>query len=186
VLLGHQWEASVGLVRIVAFSGIALAPAFMTFPSLVAVGRVKDTFLACMISIPPSIGALVVAAWSGPTAVAIASVGAACLQMAVALWFVRRALGFRWRDLARATLASLWVTAATAVVPLVFVMVAPAGPALGITEGIIAGAGAALGWLVGLRLTGHPLCGEILRLLEPVSSRLRGRVLPVGAPPAGR
>ena len=54
VVLGEQWHAAAPLTRVMAIGSMALAPAFLTFPVLVALGRVRDTLAASLISLPPS------------------------------------------------------------------------------------------------------------------------------------
>src|SRR5699024_5124109 len=55
ILLGAQWAATTPLVRMIALASMMLAPAFMTFPVLVASGRLRDTLLSSLISLPPSV-----------------------------------------------------------------------------------------------------------------------------------
>jgi len=161
ILLGPQWLEAVPLVRIMAIATMMLAPAFMTYPLLVAVGRVRDALLASLISLPPSVLIVVAAAYAGPEALAASMLLTAPLQMAVAFHFIARVIDLNWRDLLLASRASMAVTAAAAAVPAAIVLSSPAGFDLDIGRTIIACAAAALGWLGGLYRTGHPLSSEI-------------------------
>lgn len=162
LLLGAQWMEAVPLVRVMALATMALAPAFMTYPVLVATGRVPDALRASLISLPPSIGLLLLAAPHGVLAVAASLLVVAPLQMAVALAFIRRAIGLRWRDLGAASWQSAIMTLAASVAPALAVLLSPGGfdPGWGITAIAVAGAGA--GWLAAAAVTGHPVCAEAL------------------------
>lgn len=177
VLLGAQWGETAPLVRLLALASMALAPAFMTFPVLVATGRVRDTLTASLISLPPSITIVIAAAWfGGLTTVAASLFIVAPLQMVVALFYVRRAIGLSWGELVAASRASAFVTLGTVIVPAALVLLSPAGFALGLGQTIVAIVGAAGGWFVALRLVRHPVEAEIvaiMRMLLGAAGRLR-------------
>jgi O-antigen/teichoic acid export membrane protein len=92
LLYGGQWTEVPPLVRILALAALPLFPAFMTYPTLVAMGRIRDTLTLTLISVPPSIAITFAASFLGIEAVAAAQFVNAPLQVAVALWFVRRAI----------------------------------------------------------------------------------------------
>jgi O-antigen/teichoic acid export membrane protein len=46
LLLGARWSDTAPLVRIIALAWLAMTPAFLTYPVLVAAGRIKDTLTA--------------------------------------------------------------------------------------------------------------------------------------------
>jgi O-antigen/teichoic acid export membrane protein len=131
VLLGAQWDAAAPLVRIVALGMTALAPALMTFPLLVATGRIRDALLSTAIAVPPSIAIAIGAATFGLTAVAASALVTAPFQMLVAFHFVRRAVGLEWREAFAAMRSSLAMTAGTAAVPALVVVASPHGFDLG-------------------------------------------------------
>ena len=182
VLLGPQWGEAAPLVRLVALASMALAPAFMTFPVLVASGRVRDTFTSSLISLPPSVLIVVGAAWfGGLTTVAASLFVVAPLQMLVALFYVRRAIDLSWAELGAASRASACVTLGAAIVPAALVLLSPQGFALGLGASALAVAGAALGWLAALRLVRHPVEAEIVataRILLAAAGRLRRPAAP--------
>ncbi len=172
VLLGAQWEATAPLVRLIALATMALAPAFMTFPVLVAMGHIRDTMLASLISLPPSMAIVVGASQLGLEAVAASLLVAAPLQMAVALFFVRRAIGLSWRELVSASRASLGLAVGTATIPgLVLLLASPDGLTLGPGPTLLAAAGGAAGWLIALRYTRHPAGQELAAVWRMVTDR---------------
>jgi O-antigen/teichoic acid export membrane protein len=175
ILLGMQWVEAVPLVRMIALAMMALAPAFMTFPVLIAIGRVRDTLTLSLISLPPSVLLLIGAAHIDLKAVAAVMFFVAPFQMFVALVFVRRAIGFDWRELAVAARSSIGLAVGSAVVPLAVVMHSPTGFALSWTWTFVAGAGGAAGWAAALYASRHPARSEIASMVELLGSRLRRR-----------
>ena len=173
ILLGAQWSETPPLVRIIATATMALAPAFMTFPLLVSVGRIRDTFWASLICLPPSVLAVVAAAHLGLTAVAASLLVIAPFQMVVALLFIRRAIGLRLGQLWVASLRSIGVTAATAALPLAVIATSGRGFDLGMGQTAVAVAGGAIGWLAGIMLTNHPIRSEIMAVWRMIA-RPRG------------
>lgn len=182
LLLGSQWTEAAPIVRIVAVATMALAPAFMTFPVLVAVGRIRDTLVSSLIALPPSAAIAIGAAHFGLTAVAASLLVTAPFQMLVALWFVRRAIGLGWGELWRASRDSLALVAGTALVPIVVILLAPHGFRLGWGETALAVAGAAAGWAAVLVAIDHPLRAEIVAAGRMVAGALGRHRL--AAPPA--
>ncbi|QDA35814.1 lipopolysaccharide biosynthesis protein (plasmid) [Paracoccus liaowanqingii] len=170
VILGPQWIEAVPLVRMIAAGTMAMAPAFLTFPVLVAHGRIRDTLWSSLISLPPSAMLVFAAGTISIEAVAASMMILAPFQMAVAFWFVRRAINVGWRDMATASRDSLVLAVATAVVPITVIMIGGNGFSLGWGQCLIAIGGGATGWATALRVVGHPVGTEIgaLRALLPV------------------
>src|SRR5580704_18000022 len=89
----------------------SLFAACLTYPVLVAVGWVRDTRIASLISLPPSLLVIFIASFFGGWTVAASAVLILPFQTAVALWFVARHLAFTRADLPHATLKGGIVTA---------------------------------------------------------------------------
>jgi O-antigen/teichoic acid export membrane protein len=171
LILGPQWGATAPVLRILALGYMAMMPASLTYPTLVAVGRVKDTLTSSLIGLPIGIAAMAAAAPFGLTALAV-SVGLSWpLQVAVSLVLIRRQLHFAWLDLGRAVWRSLPVTLGAAVVP--GVVVARAGLRADLPLPLLALAlgGAGLGWLLGLSVARHPLLEELRHALALIRRR---------------
>jgi O-antigen/teichoic acid export membrane protein len=183
VLLGAQWDAAAPLLRLMAVASMALAPAFMTFPILVTMGRLRDTLWSSLISLPLSMLITIGAATYSVTAVAASLLITAPFQMAVALYFVRRAIALDLGGLVRAAEGSVRLTAAAAVVPVVIILLSPRGFDLSLVETALALVGAAAGWLAALYAGRHPLRDEVGVVWRVAQLRLRpGAAL--GRPPA--
>ncbi len=161
LLLGSQWMAAAPLVRIIALASLCLFPAFMTYPVLVAVGRVKDTLTTSLITLPISIALVFAAAHIGLAAVAASMFLTAPFQVYVALRFIRRHVPFAWGDLAAATWKSAVTTLGAAAAPAAAIALTGFRFDLSVPVMLVTGAGAAIGWMVGLSLTGHPLLAEL-------------------------
>ncbi len=162
ILLGAQWTETPPLVRIIAIATMTMAPAFMTFPVLVSVGKIRDALWSSLICLPPSILAVIVAANISLTAVAASLLIIAPLQMFVALLFIRRAISMTWTELAIASQRSILLTVGTALVPSMIILFSPHGFDLSMVETSFAIAGGGIGWLVAVVLTDHPIKLEVL------------------------
>jgi O-antigen/teichoic acid export membrane protein len=158
---GTGWLEVVPLVRMLCLASLSLFAACLTYPMLVAAGRVRDTLTSSLISLPPSLLAVFAASFFGVRAVAASAFLTLPFQAAVAIYFISRRLSFGSTDLIRATLRSGIVTGCSCVG--VMVTVATNGfsftlPALGL---IVAALTGATGWWVGLAITRHPLLAHL-------------------------
>ena len=162
ILLGQQWSETAPLVRMIALATMVLVPAFLTFPVLVAAGRIRDTLLASLFSLPPSILIVIGAATLGLWQVAASMFLVAPLQIFVALLFVRRAINMTWREFFAALRKSALMTIGTMAVPGLVLGMSPNGFTLSLAEAALAILGGVLGWLAALLIVDHPLKQELL------------------------
>jgi O-antigen/teichoic acid export membrane protein len=163
LLLGSQWEASIPLVRIMALGSLFLFPAFLTYPTLVAAGAIRDALISSLISIPPSLLLICLASRHGLQAVAATQFITGPLQVYVAVRFTRRHVPFTWGEFFAPVLRSAVIAVCAA---------APAGLVIALSEfrldlGFAAMAasciGAGVGWLFGVWITRHPFLAELQR-----------------------
>jgi len=175
LLLGPQWGEVPPLVRIMALGSLSLFPAFMTYPMMVALGRIRDTLTMSLISLPPSI--LVIFAFShiGIEAVAAAQLINAPLQVFVAVTFIRRRIDLSWREIAEAVRPSAIIALCTAAAPAAVVALSGFRLDLPLPAFFLAVAGAVPGWLVGVAVSGHPLWLEVKRALRMVGNAVGQR-----------
>jgi O-antigen/teichoic acid export membrane protein len=161
ILLGPGWAETVPLVRMLCLASLSTFTACLTYPVLVAVGRVRDTFIVSLISVPPSLLVIFIASFFGVRAVAASAFVTLPLQVLVALHFINRQLAIGAAEIARAMLKSGIVTACS-VASVVAVIAANnfnfALPAVGFIMAAAMGLG---GWCLGLMLTRHPLLAEM-------------------------
>jgi O-antigen/teichoic acid export membrane protein len=169
LVLGSQWAAVAPLVRIMAVAMLTMFPAFLTYPVLVAVGRVKDTLTASLISLPPSMLLVAWAATHSVQAVAATMLITGPFQVYVALCFIRRYVPFRWAEMGAATWRSALVALASASAPIATVALS-GGFDVTLPAMFVASVAALLGWLFGLALTEHPLLAEMRILVRHIAS----------------
>jgi O-antigen/teichoic acid export membrane protein len=175
VVLGPQWDQAAPILRIMALAWVVMMPAPLTYPVLVAVGRVRDTLTASFVSLPVSAGVVALAAPHGMQAIAVSMFLTLPIQVGVAVYLIRRQIGFAWTDLFRATAKSTVVCLFAAAVPAGCLAAFGARPDLPIPVLILAVAGAAIGWLAGLVATRHPLLAELRATAGLVRQSARAR-----------
>jgi O-antigen/teichoic acid export membrane protein len=176
LILGSQWIEAVPLVRIIALASLCLFPAFLTYPLLVAVGRIRDTLTMSLITLPASLALLFGASFLGLQAVAASLFIAAPFQVCVALIFIRRQVHFSWGALALAVRKSAFVALCGAAAPVAAVAAAGFRFDISIPEAIVAGLGALAGWIGGLSLTNHPLWNEVRGAVRPALQAITVRL----------
>jgi O-antigen/teichoic acid export membrane protein len=164
IMLGPQWGEVPTLVRLTAMGLVWLFPAFLTYPMLITLGRIRDTLVSSLISIPPSVLLIAAAAPHGITAVAAVSLVTGPLQAFVAVSFVRRHLGLAWVEILRAAAPGAVATVGAAGGIVAVMSLLGFRTALSFGEMLVAILAAGVGWLAGLWLGGHPLIGELLGL----------------------
>jgi O-antigen/teichoic acid export membrane protein len=174
ILYGKQWIEVAPLARIMALAALAMFPAFMTYPTLVALGRVRDTLWMSLISLPPAMLLILVALPFGLEMVAATQLINAPVQVFIAISFIGRRIGVSWTEIAGAVGRSVVVALCSAAAP-ALVVVLQGGFSFDISHAALAFAiaGAAVGWLTGLVLSGHPLLRELGSGMKLIQSRLR-------------
>lgn len=177
VLLGSQWLGAVPITRIVAFAALVNFPSFLTYPFLVALGRIRDTLVMSVISVPISIMIIIVAIPYGLHAVALSSFASLSLQQAVAQWFIRRRVGVSLGDIARASAKGVVVTAFVSVAPAISLLLPTSSFSLALSTLAFAASGALIGWVAGIFVTNHPIVGELRRAVDRGSQLFRQHVI---------
>jgi O-antigen/teichoic acid export membrane protein len=162
LLLGAQWSDAVPLVRMLALSSLCLFPIFMTYPILVSLGRVRDTLIVSLITVPPSLLVIFIASSFGLQAVAASQFLTAPLQVGVALIYIRRQVKFNVSEFFSAIWKSMSVALWTALAPAVTIALSDFRlDDISVPSLLMTGAAAGCMWLVGLIVSRHPLMQEI-------------------------
>ena len=186
LILGAQWLGAVPLLQIMAAAGLAWFPVMLTSPVLLAVGANRDRVLADLVGRSVSAVVLCSAAWFGIMAMAASKLVTLPFQMMLSLWFVRRHVPFRWREV---WVLGLWksaiVTIGAAAGPAGVVALSDTGFDLSIAATAFAVSLAACGWLASVAVTRHPVMFELRKALEAIVEtstvrRLREHVIPAG------
>jgi O-antigen/teichoic acid export membrane protein len=157
-----------------------MAPAALTYPTLVATGRVRDTLTSSLITLPVGALAMALAAPYGIEAIAASMFFSWPLQIAVSLWFIRRQIHFTVPELLGAVWKSAPVALAAAVAPAAVIAREGLRPDLPLAILALALGGAGLGWLLGLAATQHPLLNELLHIARLLWPRRRRPVPAAG------
>lgn len=180
VLLGQQWLAVIPLLQVIAIAALAWFPVVLTSPVLLALGATRDRMLADLVGRSGAATVLCSSAILGIAHFGVMAMAASQLislpfQMAVALWFVRRHVPFRWLEIPAALWKSAVVTATSAAGPIGVVALPNFSFDLSITATLLALVLAAAGWLIGVFVTRHPAALELRHAAEAIgaSSSLR-------------
>jgi O-antigen/teichoic acid export membrane protein len=173
ILVGAQWFSIVPLVQIIAVAMLFTFTAILIYPTLMAVGAMRDLLISGLITMPIMAGISGVAALYGLVPLALSLIVTYALQAGVGLIFVRWHLRFRWRELGAALSKSVIVTLCTAAPPAAHIVAAGMRFEMSIAHGIISGIMAVAAWFAGLWITRHPLRDEIVLIAGILRARLR-------------
>jgi O-antigen/teichoic acid export membrane protein len=157
IWLGPTWLEIVPLVRMTCIAYLSLFVACLTYPVLVAVGRVHDALISALISLPPSLLVIFVASFFGVQAVAASAMLTLPFQAAVAIYFISRHLDIGLHDLFRATFKSGIVTLFSSAPVAVCAVMVDHGLLRPIFALGLACISAAICWLLTMIVTEHPL-----------------------------
>ena len=175
ILLGPQWTAVAPLVQILAVASLSLFAAVLTYPVLVAVGRINDTLYSSLVSLPLSLLILVPSAFLGIETLTLSFLLTLPLQMFVALVFIRRHIPFSWLELVAATRKGAMVTIISMIGPALVIVFNGAGFDMHLLNAVLAALLGLMGWFLGLWLSGHPLLAQLGELVQFVTSTLSAR-----------
>jgi hypothetical protein len=142
--------AAVPLVRIMALASLALFPAFMTEPVLVANSRVRDTLTMSLISLPPSVQLFLVPPFSDLSGSRRRNLSTLLygLWVYVAFIFIRRRTHLSWGEIVLAVRSSLLVALCCVTAPAAVAILAGPSDNLSFLSTTIAGIGGVGNWSV--------------------------------------
>lgn len=166
ILVGHQWLATIPMIEVIAASFFFCFMMNLPNPLLIAAGAIRDTVLLSLLIVPVTVAIQVGASFLGLQAVAWSFLFTNAYVAIVSLLVLRRRIPFGWHEVGRALKKSAAVTAMSAAAPLAAVISAGGVENVTIPAGLLAGCAAALGWLVGIVVTRHPILGELERALS--------------------
>lgn len=172
VLYGPRWMATAPLLVWVALAQLCYVALPLNADLPLLLDRMKGLIHRNIVETAASVLLIAASAPFGLRWVAISRFAHGLLWIAIYAPFMRRMLGFRWRDLALVYLRSSLATMA-AVAPLLasYVLWHPPGETGIVQAASMIGAGI-LCWLITLRLTGHGLFAEIAGMLGEILAAL--------------
>jgi O-antigen/teichoic acid export membrane protein len=175
ILLGQRWLAVAPLIFVMALARLFGFATSLSTSSLLAAGRSRQLFQLQMVLVPVSVGAVALSAPHGINAVAWTMCLTTPLELALSVYFIRQFATFTLAELVSALRPSAVVTGFSALGPLLFIAMYGWGAALPIGTLGSASLLSAIGWAVGLRITGHPLFEEMQRAITAGMKHLPGR-----------
>lgn len=171
VLFGSGWAGAVPLARLLAVASLATFAASLTYPMLVAVGRIRDTLIVNLLSVPPSLLLLFGAAFLGINWVAASALIYLPLQAGIAWWFVHKHIGVAALDLALAVYKSAVVTLCAAL-PVLIIILSMGFPLVPFHVFIAAGIAAAGAWWAAVVIVRHPIRKHVQAVFSSASRPL--------------
>jgi O-antigen/teichoic acid export membrane protein len=174
LLLGSQWGEVTPLLQLMALASLMLFPAPLTYPTLVSLGRIKDTFKGSLISLPLSTVILLATVPFGLKAIAASLFFTAPLQIYVAISFIQKRIPLSWGEIFTAVHKSGLVALCAAIPAVISVMITSHLPP--VVTLALSMAGAAGGWTTALVIVNHPLLAEMRLLMGTASSAVAIRI----------
>ena len=166
---GPTWTEIIPLIRLLCLASLSLFAACLTYPVLVAAGRIRDTLTSSLISLPPSLLVVFVSSFFGVQAVAASALLTLPFQAGVALYFVSKHLAISPADLYRATVKSGVVTFCSTIGVLLSTVMAEFGLVGPIAQLLLGGFFAAVGWILGLIVSKHPLLVQMRQAAKGIA-----------------
>lgn len=176
--LGPQWNGVVLLMQLLALSSLLSFTNGLSTPALIAAGGVRDTMIASFIWLPLCGVITIAAALQGTLMLALSTFITIPLQLFITLWFLQRRIDLSYGQIASALVPSAALSAVAMAGPAV--IWAANGFRFEMSLSVVLSIGIlwAIGWIIGLRITKHPMAGEVVRILRaleraaPATSRL--------------
>lgn len=179
VLFGPQWDAAVPLLRILCFAAAIDLILLMASEVLLALSRVKLSSLlqGCLQLL--KLAVMMAFAPFGLEPFCYGVVLASTLNVLVAVFFLRKAIPLRWRDLVSACLPAGGLALAAALGALTGLVIVDGIFPFDLARAIAGGAMAAITTIAAIFLFGHPYAMEFRKLRGAVAAtwkRLRGNL----------
>jgi O-antigen/teichoic acid export membrane protein len=166
LLLGPHWTEVVPILQILALAKLLMFFDALIFSVLFTVGALRGLVFSAMVPLPFFVLLVLLTAGSGPVGLALCVLAVSPIYCLAGLVNLRRAVPFAWRELLAPLGRSAGVTACSMVGPLLVLAQVNFQFDLTLLAAAAAAGLAALGWLFGLWLTGHPLLREVLQIVD--------------------
>lgn len=160
-LYGDQWDASIPLVEVLCVAGAINSISLFATQAMIANGQVKFSTKTQVIVHLVRIAAVLAVVHYGLTAIALALIAAELVSVAVTSWYLSRTIKVRPHALVHRCIKSVMVTICTAAGPLlvrIYLIPGNLPSWVLLFSGILAGA---LGWLLGIWWTNHPIKSKL-------------------------
>jgi O-antigen/teichoic acid export membrane protein len=170
ILFGDQWDAAVPVVQLLSVANLLNALVILAPSVIVALGAIKLSLYREIVVQGLRVGLVIACAFDSFEAVAAAQIAVYAATLVINEILLRRLVGLTVRDLMRAVMPSLVLTAISAAGPLVVALLFPATPSYLWPPFLAAIGTGAAGWLAAAFVIDHPVAGEIALLLRKLRS----------------
>ena len=178
VLYGPQWNVSVPIVKLLCIAGAITSLTIFASHVMIANGQVRQATIAQLLSQPLKVIAVIAAAGFGLTGISIAIIAGECVTLFIVNRYLQMTIGVTFVELLKACWQSAIITLCSVISPLLVALLWTS-PDQQIAELLLASAGAAGGWLIGIILTRHPLYEHMAQFLNegyfPAPAAFSGR-----------
>lgn len=166
VLLGHQWLEAIPIVQIIAIAFLFQLPSGIAHSVQLAAGGVRDSFILAVVTVPAAVGIQVFASRYGLEAAAMSLLVTCPLCLLASLIMIRWRVPYTWSELWSVLWRSGVVTLFSALGPAAVALYSGGTQNISIAAGAVGLIAAPAGWLVGLRVAGHPTLPEVARAFD--------------------
>jgi O-antigen/teichoic acid export membrane protein len=165
IMFGDQWSASITPARWLCLGALFGTLTHIGTIALTSAGAVRTLFFLQCVNAALTAAAVVVGCFISLDAVAMGVAVSSAVAAGLSLHRIKATFGVSLSAIARATAKSAVVTAATSLPPVLVLAYRGFGDAHLWAPASVAALGGAVAWMVALRSVGHPLWGELLRLM---------------------
>ncbi len=162
--LGSDWISVVPILQLLAVAAFFSVPCILTFPVLVALGANRDACEANFVGRGISTVIICAASFQGLTALALSQFISLPFQAYISIRYIRKHMPFEWAELGAVFGKSGIACALSLVVPLAILALNGFQLQLSIVQVFLCCVSCAVGWSIGLLVTGHPILEEVPRL----------------------
>jgi O-antigen/teichoic acid export membrane protein len=163
LLLGSQWREVIPIMRIFAIALLFNFPTSLNYPIQVAAGGIRHTVSVAFGQMAVSLAIMSFAAGYSLKAVALSTMLTIPFNVCLSVWLVRRLVPFGLLAFVGALKKSAICTVFSAAGPAVVLITRTQGTDMTIEMLSAVVMSCAAGWVVGLRLSRHPLFQELSR-----------------------
>ena len=173
LLYGEQWLAAVPMTRWLAVAAAISVSIPLCTAALIGAGQLAQMLRAALITTLATVGAAAAGAAFGLHVLGISLVLASMISIAAWHSITQRYVGFTWIAMARCSVHSAIVAAATGLGPLVAVLIYGWQPHSVFSPLLLGASLGVIGFLAAVLISNHPLADEIRRGASIVAARLR-------------
>ena len=166
LLLGSRWIEIVPVVQVLILARLFAPLDVVVYPLLMSQGRTLRLVVSALLPVPLYLTLIPLAAFHGLMAVALCYLLLVPFNSAVGFACIRGPLQLGLREVGAALRKSFLTSLTSLVGPLLVIAAHGFRFDLSIGQAVVAGALAAAGWALGLAATRHPLCYELLRIVN--------------------